>query len=71
LELKRLGGEEGSEEPVECGERREEEDALVEVEWMRGAEGLKSAWKANAGAGGARSMRDSGKLGSWGCVREG
>jgi hypothetical protein len=65
-----LGGEEGSEEPVECGERREEEDAPVEVEWMCGAGGLKSAWKANAGAGGARSMRDSGKLGSWGCVRE-
>jgi hypothetical protein len=38
----------------------------VEEGCRRGAGGgAKASSKANAGAGGARSIRDSGKLGSW------
>jgi hypothetical protein len=46
---------------VEWGERCEEEP----MGCMRGG-GRASGSKAKAGAGGARSRRDSGKVGSWG-----
>lgn len=51
---------------MEWGERWfEEEEAAVEWELMRGPGGLKSESNVNAGAGGARSIRDSGKSASW------
>jgi hypothetical protein len=56
---------ENEEAPVEWGERwLEDEEAAEECELIRGAGGLKSASNANAGAGGARSIRDSGKFAS-------